>query len=363
MEQKIKHTEISILGLGLIGGSIAKALKYSSNLFFIKAFDLPEVTRQALEDKVIDKQLESVEESLSSDIIFLCLPVDNSLVAFKILAPSLKETTILTDVCGVKGVFEELWQSFASRGLYIGGHPMTGKEKGGYQNSDPLLFENAVYIVSDKEAGISKREQLLAVIKLLGARVVFLNPFEHDKVVANVSHLPQLLSVALVNNAAKNSRNKNNLDFAAGGFKDMTRIASSDFNIWKPVLKYNKNEIIEALDSLQNELNLMRNQLSANESDKLENEFIEARENRNIIPKDTKGFISPLFHISIYVKDEPGIISRISNALFSKNINIKDIELLKIREGLGGMFRLSFENETDAQKAKQILSDIGFETL
>ena len=136
------HT-ISIFGLGLIGGSLAKALKNSKQKIEISGFDKDSVTEIALRLKIIDRKIDSISESLNSDIIFLCLPTDLSLEYFKKLAPQLKEGTIISDVCGVKGIFEDEWKKIMasiptiggkSSGFYIGGHPMTGKEKGGFEN-------------------------------------------------------------------------------------------------------------------------------------------------------------------------------------------------------------------------------------
>lgn len=351
---------ISIIGLGLIGGSIAKGLKRSNNQTKISAFDKSEIIQKAIKDGTIDKELKSVEESIESDIIFLCLPIELSLETFDKIMPLTKETTIVTDVCGVKGVLEDKRKNIKSKGIYIGGHPMTGKEKGGYENSDELLFENAVYILSDTEKENPRTKDLTDIIKLLGTRIIFLNPYVHDKVVANVSHIPQLLAVVLVNSASKKSDEINNLDFAAGGFRDMTRIASSDFNIWESVLKLNKDEILHALSGLQNEIDDIRRYLINNSLEKLKEKFVSAAVLRDEIPKNTKGFMSPLFDVFVFVNDQPGMISKISTALFNAGINIKDIELLKIREGAGGNFRIAFESESDAQKAKVILKQIGF---
>ncbi len=351
---------ISIIGLGLIGGSIAKGLKGHDHSFRIYAFDKADVLDKALGQKIIDDKLNSIEESINSEIIFLCLPLEHSLSTFEKIIPILKDDSILTDVCGIKGAFEKQWNENKNKGLYIGGHPMTGKEKGGFDNSDPLLFENAVYILSDSNKESPNTQKLVDVLKLLGSRITFLNPFLHDKVVARVSHLPQLLSVGLVNSTTKGFENINPLDFAAGGFRDMTRIASSDFNIWKEVLKLNKLEILSALNSLQNEIDDIRRYLINDSSDKLNSMFNSASEKRDEIPKNTKGFVSPLYDVFVFVNDVPGIISRLSTALFNARINIKDIELLKIREGSGGTFRLSFESANDVHRAKEILVNNGF---
>lgn len=261
----------------------------------------------------------------------------------------------------MKGRFEDLWKTYKSQGMYIGGHPMTGKEKGGFMNSDPLLFENAVYIVSQTGKTSPGIKKLLELLSTLGARAVYLDPYLHDRVVASVSHLPQLASVALVNAVAKNSSGVDNLDFAAGGFRDMTRIASSSFNIWKDVVSLNKNEIISALDLFIGELGRLKQEISEGNSKALEDAFNSARVMRERIPKVNKGFITPLFYISVFIKDEPGSISRISTALFKESINIKDIELLKFREGSGGTFQMAFESEAESLRAGQILKSAGLD--
>lgn len=353
---------ISIIGLGLIGGSIAKAIRKSGGDFHISAFDRSDVLSAALAEKTIDSALGSVEDSLTTEIVFLCLPLQESLEAFDRLTPGLTENVILTDVCGVKRVFEEKWQNARSRGIYIGGHPMTGKEKGGYENSDPLLFENAIYILTGTDGNPAGKEKLTSVINLLGARIAYLEPGTHDRIVSAVSHIPQLLSVALVNGTARCCSDADPLRFAAGGFRDMTRIASSSFNIWKDVIRYNKSEILRALDVIEDEILSIRNNVEEEMSNEMEAMFKSASERRDTIPKSNKGFLSPLYDIFVYVKDQPGIISSISTALFRENINIKDIELLKIREGMGGTFRLSFESEDDMQKARRILDREGFST-
>jgi prephenate dehydrogenase len=354
--------KISIFGLGLIGGSIAKALKNSGSSFYIKGFDKEEVLMQALKEKSIDEKIISIDDCTDSEIIFLCLPTELSLKYFEKVSPLLKEGTIITDVSGVKGIFEEKWKSISSKGIYIGGHPMTGKETSGYESSDELLFENSVYVISDSAKNKSKSDELVSVIKLLGARIRFLNPYLHDKVISRVSHLPQLLAVSLVNSASENGDKVNYLDFAAGGFRDMTRIASSSFNIWESVLKLNKNEIISSIKLLKENLAKLEEDLSSDDYKAIETIFEKARTKRDEIPKNTKGFINPLFDVFIYVKDQAGVLAKLSTIMYENNINIKDVELLKIREGTGGTFRMAFENKETAARAKKLMNEAGFKT-
>lgn len=351
---------IAIIGLGLIGGSFAKAIKHPDANIFIAAFDKPEVTDRALSEKVIDKKLNSANEALEYELIILALPIKHSLKLFLELAPELKEHQIISDLCSVKGIFSDEWKNINSNGFYIGAHPMTGKEKSGYEHSDPLLYENSVYIVNNENTGSEKFNDYINLVKLTGARIVLLDPHLHDKITARVSHLPQLLSVMLVNLAAKKECEISQLDFAAGGFRDMTRIASSDYKIWESIIHYNKKEILETLSSFQKQIASLKEIVKAGYHNLLSEQFENARLARNEIPINNKGFIDPLFDITVFVKDEPGMISRISTVLFENSINIKDIELLKIREGTGGNFKFYFESESDASRAKQLIEHLGF---
>lgn len=356
----MKIKSISILGLGLIGGSIAKSLKASDVTFKIFAYDKNDILDLALSQKVIDEKLNSIDEAIHSEIIFLCFPLDYSLQVFKELSPKLNSSNLLTDVCGVKNIFYEEWRIINSNGFFVGGHPMTGKEVNGFQNSDSLLFENSIYILTHEEKNYFAWEDFLEIIHRLGARINFLSPKIHDIVVASVSHLPQLIAVTLINSASLQNSDIHFYDYAAGGFRDMTRIASSSFDIWESVIKLNKEKILAAFDSFENEFQQMKNLIANGELNKLADKFESARMKRDEIPKNRKGMISQLYDLFVFVKDQPGEISKISTALYKQNINIKDMELLKIREGSGGTFRLSFSKLDEAKLAKKILEEKGF---
>lgn len=353
---------IAIIGLGLIGGSIAKSLKQSNPILKISAYDYSNVLEKAIADKSIDVALTSYKDALDYDLIFIALPIEESLNAFNELATLLNEKQIISDLCSVKGVFADAWQKISSKGCYIGSHPMAGKEKGGYESSDGLLFENSVFIISDYSKKYLLLNDYTNLIKKIGARVTFLNPYLHDKILAKVSHLPQLLSVILVNQAAVNKDGINFLDYGAGGFRDMTRIASSDFAIWKSIITTNRVEILDSLTAFKSSVDKMIAMIKDNDLNDISSEFNKARIAREEIPFNNKGFLSPLFDITIFLEDKPGIISKLSTILFENNINIKDLELLKIREGSGGNFKLYFETEDNAKTAKLLLEQSGFKS-
>ncbi|MCF8413179.1 MAG: prephenate dehydrogenase/arogenate dehydrogenase family protein [Melioribacteraceae bacterium] len=351
---------VAIIGLGLIGGSIAKALKGSKIDVNIGGFDIDTVTQKALDDKIIDEQLNAYEDIKEYELIFICLHVNLTLEVLEKFAPLLNSNQIITDVCSVKSLIQEKWDSFKSEGHYVGGHPMTGKEKGGYENSDPLLFENSIYIINENVELLERKSEFLELIKSLGCRITLLSPKEHDNAVANVSHFPQLLSVMLLNNTIKNSTETNYLDFAAGGYRDMTRIASSDYGLWEPIIQSNKEQILKVFNSFEAELASLKKMLEDDNSYSIASNFERARKGRDEVPKNTKGFLNPLYDLYVFVKDEPGVVSKISTALYQEGINIKDIELLKIREGTGGTFRLSVESQNDVERATEIINALGF---
>lgn len=352
--------KISIIGLGLIGGSLAKAIKSFDNSLTISAYDYKETITKAKAEGIIDYQINSFSELTDEDIIFLSLPIYQSLDALKQIAPIVKTGCIITDVCSVKNIFFEEWAKFHSRGVFIGGHPMTGKEKSGYDNADALLFENAVYILCGEEKVIEAETQFLNLLHSIGAKVRFIDAKTHDEIVANVSHLPQLLAVSLVNTITNFGSKTESIEFAAGGFRDMTRIASSNFEIWESIFSVNKKNITSSINNLIEKLEQFKSSLEVEDFIKISKLFETARYMREAIPKQNKGFLNPVFDLFISVKDEPGVLSKLTTLMFDNNINIKDMELLKIREGAQGTFRLSFESESAVILAKELLQKHGF---
>jgi len=248
---------------------------------------------------------------------------------------------------------------------FIGGHPMAGSEKGGAANADAFLFENATYVLCPPE-GLTAEAlthhygDFVALIEATGARLLVLEAQRHDRIAATVSHLPQLLATTLMNYAAGlNAEDDAFLRLAAGGFRDMTRIASSPFAMWQHILLANEGPILDALAGFATSLQKTRNRIIEEDLETLDEAFSEARRVRETIPKDTKGFLHPLADIYVYAEDRPGVLAHITGTLYEAEINIKDIELLKIREGTGGAFRLSFSDEALANAAIKVLEGAG----
>lgn len=358
----IPFQRVTIVGVGLIGGSLALALRQRFPAIHITGVDRPKVLERALERKAIHTGATLSAAVQDSDLVILATPVSHILALLPQVARFIPPHAVVTDTGSVKRAIVERASSLFPRGNFVGGHPMTGAEFSGINAAHPLLFQNALYLLTPSPEGTkSAVNKLVRLFTSLDARVLTLDPVTHDKVVAAVSHLPQLAAVALMNTVGnRHAAARKHLALAAGGFRDMTRIASSPFDMWKDILETNRNDINEALQLYIDSLVTMAHELTENPA-LLKKDFLRSKNLRSRIPRSMKGFLNALVDLSVYLDDKPGQLARLTALLGKAHINIKDMELLKVREGRGGTFRLSFESEEVANRAKALLRRAGFE--
>ena len=355
---------ILIIGVGLIGGSLGLALKRKGYSGTILGVDYPSVVKEGVQKNILDEGYprEELEKAASTaDLIFICTPILQILRLLPVLGNCARPGTLITDVGSTKRKIVETANIHLPADVdFIGGHPMAGSEFRGIEAADTFLFENATYVLTpSRPIREEKRRALGELLERIGAKVLLLQPRLHDEIAAAVSHLPQMASVALMNLAAsKQSESPHFLKMAAGGFRDMTRIASSPFEIWEHIRETNADMISTYLEEYIKELQKVKELL---EKPELEEYFTEAAQNRLAIPKDTKGFLRPQFELSVSVEDRPGMLAVIAQTLAEKEINIKDIEVLKIREDEGGTMRLAFSTEEDRELALRLLREKGLE--
>lgn len=363
---------ISILGTGLIGGSLGHVWKERRPKCTVVGYDRPDVletaeSRGAIDAKAADP-ITAVEEA---DLVVLATPLSTILKLLDTVADHVPEGAIITDVGSVKQpVLDQARDVLPDDVHFLGGHPMAGAEHAGIDHSDPLLFENAVYVLCqpDNQEGdelIEPFEPLVDLVEVTGARPLLLDAEHHDQLVAAVSHLPQLLAVALVNTVAdaEDGDEATNLalELAGGGFRDMTRIAASPFDMWRDILVGNEGAIHDALSQFRREIRSLRNRLIENDLEALEQRFDAAQSARASVPGDSKGFLRALADVYVRAPDKPGVIHELTGQLVEADLNIKDIELQKIREGTGGTFRLAFASAGDADAAVEALNAADYE--
>lgn len=354
-----------IVGLGLIGGSLAKALKSRAGVEKIVAVNRNEdVLKLAYSEGVISEYATDITDIFRGcDIVFLCTPVDILFEYAKKLVPFLDADCIVTDVGSTKKALYEKMNLFSDNFLYIGGHPMTGSEKFRYQASKEHLFENAYYIIVPGSSVPNQKVLLFRkLISNIGAIPLTLSSSEHDHIAASISHVPHIMAASLVNLVKQLDSEKEHMHLlAAGGFKDITRIASSSPDMWKSVCFENKEEIISVLNSLEMVISNMKSSLEKQDEPGVYDFFNQARLYRDSFSSVTPGRYSGRFEINVDVLDKPGSIAIIT-VLFSSNaINIKNLEIVNNRESDNGALLISFASEEERQKSIKLLREMNYE--
>jgi prephenate dehydrogenase len=255
--------KVTIIGCGLIGGSMALALKQRRPDYSVACLDLPERLPAMREAAVSDYTgtIDNIAEHIpESAMVILATPVQSVLDTIAIIKPHLRENTIVTDVGSTKKWIMAQAQKLLPPGVhFIGGHPMAGSERSGVEAADPLLFSDRVYMLCPYQD--TPPNALLATIEFVESLLaipITIDPEEHDRIMAMVSHLPQIIAVALMHAALAGDAEHGLLDKLAGrGFLDMTRLAASDYGIWKGILETNADAIAHAVAGFSKSLSFI----------------------------------------------------------------------------------------------------------
>ena len=350
---------IAFIGLGLIGGSIARRIKREAPDTKIMAYMR---TRSRLdkarEDGIVDVILDGIGKELSEcDFIFLCTPVEYNAEYLSKIQPFLKPGAIVTDVGSTKTDIHEAVIRLGMESWFVGGHPMAGSEKTGYENSTDHLLENAYYIITPTAQTTKEQtNRLVHIAEIIGSIPIVLDYHEHDFVTAAISHLPHIVASSLVN-LVKDSDNQQGLmkRLAAGGFKDITRIASSSPEMWEQICMTNHKNLSLILERYIASLNLILGELYKKNGSYINQLFETSRDYRNSFSEKATGPIAPEYSFTVDMADEVGAISTLSVILAAKGISIRNIGINHNREHGEGTLRIAFyDKETMDQAWKQL---------
>ncbi|MDD4369130.1 MAG: prephenate dehydrogenase [Oscillospiraceae bacterium] len=363
----------AILGLGLIGSSLARAFKQraASLTGRIIVYDRkPEVLRQALADGSADEAYQlNPADPLSTDFsplhdcraVFICTPV--ALIPALAQAVAARTAALITDVGSVKTPL------LARLGdlRFIGGHPMAGSERVGYACGRAGLFEDAIYVFCPP-AGREQDPQVVADIAWLstlasaiGASPLVLPAGQHDEAVAAISHLPHVVAAGLVNTAVGRQDDLRQR-LAAGGFRDITRIASSEPDLWSGICLQNRGPLLRQLAACIRQLDDFRHALTERDAEALCRYFTQARDSRDRLPDtDSRGSLEAEALLTAEISDRPGELGRLATLLGEAGISIRNMGIRHARPYEGGRLSVYLADPADLRRAKALLSQAGYD--
>jgi prephenate dehydrogenase len=335
----------ALFGTGLIGSSIGIGLRGLG--WSVVGWD---PSRLALAGAsgvgAIEREAPSEDDALEgADLLVLAGPP----IAIEQKLKTLETGVVVTDVAGVKSPMVA-----AARHLlgYVGGHPMAGRETSGPGGASGSLFRGATWILTVDGAGSEPLEFVEKLVAQLGALPLRMGAEEHDAAVAAVSHLPQVVASALVNRVA---RQPSALDLAAGGFRDLTRIALSDPAWWSDVLVENRGAVSPLLRQLSEDLGVWADRLDAADAEQVGAEMLAARSAR-------RSLAAPVASVGVVLDDRPGEIARVGHALESSGVDLRDLQLRHATHGGGGVLTLSVR-AAEADRLRAALTSEGLRLL
>jgi len=318
-----------VVGLGLIGGSVALGLHAAG--WAVTGEDLdPATEREALDAGVV----EGTTAHRATAVAVVAVPSSHMTGVLRAVLDAGGADLVVTDVAGVKAPFVEAIED----PRYVGGHPMAGSEQSGLRGARADLFVGATWVLTPTPATTPARyATLLAMVKDLGATALALSAEDHDRLVAMVSHVPHLVAGAMMNEAALLAESDAALlRLAAGGFRDMTRVAAGHPGIWPDVCVDNRDAILAGLAALRGRLATLEAAIAGKDRPTILAELTAASAARRNLPSTTPD-PSDLAELRVPVPDRPGVLAEVTAVASEANLNIYDLEIAHSQEGTSGV--------------------------
>ena len=360
-------TVFGFIGFGLIGASIAKSIKKKMPDAQILAYmRSAEKLKKAREEGLADQITNCVGPAFSQcDIIFLCTPVEYNASYLEAVKPYLKAGALVTDVGSTKTHIHQAAIRLQMEDAFVGGHPMAGSEKTGWENATDHLLENAYYIITPTKRSTQEQiGRMISVAQLTDSIPIVLDYQEHDRIVAAISHLPHLIASSLVN-LVKDSDNRDELmkRLAAGGFKDITRIASASPEMWQQICMANTDNIAEMMERYIRSLQDILAALRKKDESAVHQLFADSRTYRDSISDAAPGPLTPDYSFTVDIVDEPGAIATLACILSARGISMSNIGINHNREHGEGALRIRFYDECSMNRAWEALKKYNYELI
>ncbi|HEY7756093.1 MAG TPA: prephenate dehydrogenase/arogenate dehydrogenase family protein [Actinomycetota bacterium] len=355
---------VAVVGTGLVGASIAMAAARAGDQ--VRGFDADPAVLAAAADRAGLTPEPNLEACVrGATLVFVCTPIP-ALAHLVVEALRLAPDAVVTDVGSVKAhlmVEIEGTAEAADLPRYVGGHPMGGSERSGPEHASASVLDGIVWVVAPgASTELSAIERLEAWVAKIGARPVRLAPERHDRLVAVVSHLPQVASTALMGLAATEEAGEPEiLLLAAGGFRDLTRLAASNPRLWSDILLANRDAIARAIDLYVDRLAAMRDLIGAADAASVEARFAEAKTARLTLAAKPQ-VRSGVGVLQVPVPDRPGVLADLTRAMSEAGVNIEDLQIVHSPEGGRGTVHLTVA-AASAGDAERALRERWFEPL
>lgn len=356
--------KIALLGSGLIGGSIGLALRQLDEVEQVIAYDAAESTSaRAVERGAATAAVSTPEEAVEgADVVFIATPVRTIPELALVAAANAKPGAVITDVGSTKSrLVVEVEKSLPDGATFIGGHPMAGTENDGIEAAEATLFDGSWWILTPTErVEASAYRSLHALLGKLGAQVMAIDPARHDELMAVISHLPHLTATTLMNLAGERGKEHAGLlSLAAGGFRDVTRVAASNPDIWLDICEENAEAISAVIRSFADRLLELGELVRAGKRSDLQERFLSAREARRDLPG--KRVSGELFELHIPIPDRPGVLAEVTTTVGNLGVNIEDLQISHAEEGGRGFLRLLVVGGDEAVRVAAALATHGYD--
>jgi prephenate dehydrogenase len=352
---------MAILGTGLIGGSIGLGIKAAAPDSLVVGYDPdPLAAAAALRAGAVDRtEDDPAAAAAAADTVFLAGPVDALEALAAAIGDRVRAGAVVTDVGSAKAAAVVTGER-AFGPSFVGGHPMAGSERHGVDAASADLFRDAWWILTPTRSTSPEAYARVAeLVGLLGAKPVAIAPAKHDSLVARLSHVPQLTASALVDLAAGAGDREALLGLAAGGFRDVTRIAASNPDLWVTILRSNKASILDALGTLNNKLSVVAGAIERDDWDEVRDWLAGARNSRLELfaRPDLSGEPAGL---ALPVTDRPGVLAEVTTAAGRLGANIEDLRIVHSTEGGHGRLELVVTGEGPADRLADALGKMGY---
>lgn len=353
---------VLIVGTGLIGGSIGLALRKSGGTTVVGVDASPINGEAALAAGALDEVARDLRGGAAeADIVVVATPVGEILRTVAELADATKEGAVVTDVGSTKAtIVAEAERLLGPRRAFVGGHPMAGTEGEGIASARPDLFDGALWILSPTNATDSDAyRRINLLVTKLGAQTLALEPAEHDRLVALVSHLPYAIATALMAVAAKEG-DPRLFRAAAGSFRDVTRTAGSNPRVWRDIFTTNADAVLRELDQFSSSLATLRAAIADGRWDEFDALVQSARDARRRFPvKGERAPVDPVV-LEVAILDRAGALADVTTAVGEGGINIEDLWV--DHTPAGGVLKLLVDGRDTAARAAELLGRRGFRT-